>query len=63
LEEGDDLSLLEFNTIQYRQKGTAIADENQLTRIEEVPKRECAPWGQSAYAGENVVGNLCVQSS
>jgi hypothetical protein len=39
-EEGEDLSLLEFKAIQYRQKGNAVADEQQLARIANVPKRE-----------------------
>jgi hypothetical protein len=39
-EEGDDLSLLEFKAIQYRRRGNAIADDEQLARIAKVPKRE-----------------------
>lgn len=39
-DEGEDLSLLEFNAIQYRQKGNAVANDDQLARIKKVPKRE-----------------------
>jgi hypothetical protein len=38
LGEGEDLSLLEFKAIQYRQKGNAVADEEQLARIAKVPR-------------------------
>src|SRR5262249_28512862 len=40
LEEGEDLSLLEFNAIQYRRKSNAVANREQLARIAKVPKRE-----------------------
>ena len=39
-EEGEDLSLLEFKTIEYKRKGFAIATDEQLERIAKVPKRE-----------------------
>lgn len=39
-EEGEDLSLLDFKTIEYKRKGYAIATKEQLARILEVPKRE-----------------------
>jgi hypothetical protein len=39
-EEGEDLSLLEFKTIEYKHKGYAIATDEHLARIEKVPKRE-----------------------
>ena len=39
-EEGEDLSLLEFNSIVYKRKGFAVATDEQLDRIAEVPKRE-----------------------
>jgi uncharacterized protein (DUF2384 family) len=34
------LSLLEFKTIEYKRKGYAIATDEQLARIAQVPKRE-----------------------
>jgi hypothetical protein len=39
-EEGEDLSLLEFKTIEYKRKGYAIATDEQLERIATIPKRE-----------------------
>jgi hypothetical protein len=39
-EEGEDLSLLEFKTVQYRRKGNAVADDELLARIAKVHKRE-----------------------
>jgi hypothetical protein len=39
-DEGEDLSLLEFNAIQYRRKGFAVVSDAQLARIANVPKRE-----------------------
>jgi len=33
------LSLLEFKAIQYRPRGNAVADDEQLARIAKVPKR------------------------
>jgi hypothetical protein len=39
-EEGDDLSLLEFKTIEYKRKGYTIATDEELERIAKVPKRE-----------------------
>jgi len=39
-EEGEDLSLLEFKTIEYKRKGYAIATDEQMKRIAQVPKRE-----------------------
>ena len=37
---GGDPSLLDPSTIIYRRKGYAVASEEQLARIEKVPKRE-----------------------
>src|SRR5271167_867610 len=39
-EEGEDLSLLEFKAIEYKRKGYAVATDEQLARIADVPKRE-----------------------
>jgi hypothetical protein len=47
-EEGEDLSLLEFKTIQYRRRGNAVADDEQLVRIAKVPKREFTQSYESA---------------
>jgi hypothetical protein len=39
-EEGEDMTLLEFQAIQYKRKGNAVADDEQLARIAKFPKRE-----------------------
>jgi hypothetical protein len=39
-EQGEDVSLLEFKAIQYKRRGKAIATDEQLKRIDKVPKRE-----------------------
>lgn len=39
-EEGEDPSLLELNTIIYKRKGYAVATDEQLVHIADVPKRE-----------------------
>jgi hypothetical protein len=39
-EEGEDVSLLEFKAIQYKPRGNAVANDEQLARIAKVPRRE-----------------------
>ncbi len=53
-EEGDDLSLLDFKAIQYRQKGNAVADPEHLTRIADVPKREFMRRGINQHTLEKI---------
>ena len=53
-EEGDDLSLLDFNAIQYKRKGNAIADDNQLTEIAKIAKREFMRRGVSQHTLEKI---------
>jgi hypothetical protein len=53
-EEGEDLSLLDFNAIEYRRKGTAIADDDQLARIAKVPKRELMRRGVNQHTLEKI---------
>jgi len=54
-EEGEDLSLLEFKTIEYKRKGYAIATDEQMKRIAQVPKTGIDAQGnQLAYVGENL---------
>ena len=35
-EEGEDMSLLDFTTIEYKRKGNAVATAEQLARIAQV---------------------------
>ena len=53
-EEGEDLSLLEFKAIEYRRKGNAVADEEQLARIAKVPKREFMRRGVNQHTLEKI---------
>jgi hypothetical protein len=53
-EEGEDLSLLEFKPIQYRRKGNAVADDEQLARIASVPKREFMRRGINQHTLEKI---------
>ena len=53
-EEGEDLSLLEFTTIEYRRKGNAVATDEQLARIAKVPKREFMRRGINQHTLEKI---------
>ena len=53
-EEGDDLSLLDFSAVQYRRKGNAIADDNQLTEIVKIAKREFMRRGVSQHTLQKI---------
>ena len=53
-EDGEDMSLLEFNTVQYRHKGNAVVDEDQLARIAKVPKREFMRRGINQHTLEKI---------
>ena len=50
-EEGQDLSLLEFKTIEYRRKGFAVATDEQLKQIARIPNG-------SSCAGESISTRL-----
>src|SRR5215469_8944606 len=54
LEEGEDLSLLDFKAIQYARKGKAVATEEQLVRIRKVPKREFMRRGVNQHTLEKI---------
>ena len=53
-EEGEDPSLLEFKAIQYRRKGNAVADDEQLARIAKVPKRDFIRRGVNQHTLEKI---------
>jgi hypothetical protein len=46
--------LLEFKAIEYRRRGNAIADEEQLARIAKVPKRELIRRGINQHTLEKI---------
>jgi hypothetical protein len=63
-EEGDDLSLLEFRTIEYKRKGYVIANDKQLERITRVPKRELRRRGINQHTLRKSARKcLCVRPS
>ncbi len=53
-EEGEDLSLPEFQAVEYRRKGTAVEDDEQLARIAKVPKREFMRRGVNQHTLEKI---------
>jgi hypothetical protein len=53
-EEGEDLSLLEFKTIEYKRKGYAIATGEQLKRIAKIAKREFMRRGVNQHTLEKI---------
>jgi hypothetical protein len=53
-EQGEDLGLLEFKAIEYRRKGNAVADKEQLARIAKVPKREFMRRGTNQHTLEKI---------
>jgi hypothetical protein len=62
-EEGEDLSLLEFKTIEYKRKGYAIATDEQLARIMNVPKREFMRRGINQHTLEEICQQQPVRTS
>ena len=54
-EEGEDLSLREFKTIQYKPRGAAVAGEEQLARIAMVRKRQFMRRG----INQHTLGKIC----
>jgi len=62
-EEGDDLSLLDFKAIQYRRKGNAVADDEQLARIVKVPKREFMRRKINQHTLEKICRNEAVRAA
>lgn len=62
-EQGEDLSLLDFQVIQYRRKGNAIATEEQLERIAKVPKRELMRRGINQHTLEKICKRVRVRAA
>jgi hypothetical protein len=61
-EQGEDLSLLDFQVIQYKRKGSAAATEEQLQRIAKVPKREFMRRGINQHTLEKICGREPVRA-
>ena len=62
-EEGEDLSLLDFKAIEYRRKGNAVATDEQLARIANVPKREFMRRGINQHTLEKICRKEAVRAS
>jgi len=62
-EEGEDLSLLDFTTIEYKRKGFAVATDEQLARIATVPKREFIRRGINQHTLEKICNREPVRAS
>lgn len=63
LEEGEDLSLLEFKAIQYTRKGNAIATDEELARIGRIPKREFMRRGINQHTLEKICARQLVRAT
>jgi hypothetical protein len=53
-EEGEDLSLLDFKAVEYKRKGNAVATNEQLARITNVPTREFMRRGINQHTLEKI---------
>jgi hypothetical protein len=62
-EEGEDLSLLEFKTVEYKRKGYVIATDEQLGQIANVAKRELIRRGINQHTLEKICARLPVRAS
>ncbi len=61
-EEGDDLSLLDFEAVQYTRKGKTLADDDQLAQISQLPKREFMRRGVSQHTLEKICKKQSVRA-
>ena len=62
-EEAEDLSLLDFKAIEYKRKGNAIATDEQLARIADVPKREFMRRGVNQHTLEKICAREPVRAT
>ena len=62
-EGGEDISVLEFKAIWYKRRGTMIATNDQLARIENVPKREFIRRGINQHTLEKICTPIHVRAS
>lgn len=54
--------MMEFNAIQYRRKGYAVATDEQLARITRVPKREFMRRGINQHTLEKICDPIPVRA-
>jgi hypothetical protein len=56
------LSLLDFKAIEYKRKGYAVATDEQLARILNVPKREFRRWKINQHTLEKICAKKPVRT-
>jgi len=61
-EEGEDLNLLDFRAIEYKRKGNAIATDEQLAGIANIPKREFMRRGVNQHTLEKICKRVPVRA-
>ena len=61
-EEGEDLSLLDFKTIEYKRRGNAVATVEQLAQIAKVRKREFMRRGINQHTLEKICNRKPVRA-
>ena len=61
-EEVEDLSLLDFKAIEYKRRGNAVADDEQLARIAKVPKREFMRRGINQHTLEKISNGQTIRT-
>ena len=62
-EEGEDFSLLNFKTIEYKRKGYVIATDEQLEQISKVPKRVLRRRGINQHTLEKISSKMPVRAT
>lgn len=62
-EEGEDLSLFDFKSIEYKRKGNAVATDEQLTRIQQISKRELMRRGINQHTLEKICSREPVRAT
>jgi hypothetical protein len=61
-EEGEDPSLLDFKTVEYKRKGNVVATDEQLAQIARVPKREFMRRGINQHTLEKICNRQPVRA-
>lgn len=62
-EEGEDLSLLVSKAVQYKRRGSVVADDEQLERIRNVSKREFMRRGINQHTLEKICNRKPVRAA
>jgi hypothetical protein len=57
-EDGEDLSLVEFKTVEYKRMGYAVGTDEQLERIAKLPKRDLRRRGANQHTLEKICSKM-----